>query len=239
MIIKRDRSIIPACDVSLSRLEELAKITAKIDQVGAYKLGFVLGLSVGLSKAVEVIRRYTDKPIIYDHQKGATDIPSTGQKFASVCKDAGINAVIFFPQSGPVTQREWIDAARNQGLGVIVGGSMTHPGYKLSEGGYISDEAIDKIYLDAANEGVTDFVMPGTKPEEIRRLRKILENAGVVPTIYSPGLGAQGGDIAKGLEAAGSKWHPIIGRAIYDAPDIRKAVVRFVEALEGGNEQYL
>jgi len=232
MIINRDRSIIPACDVSPGKLEELVKATANVDGIGAYKLGFVLGLSIGLPKAVEIIRKHSDKPIIYDHQKAGTDIPDTGHPFARVCKNAGIDAVILFPQAGPETEKAWIRAAREENLGVIVGGLMTHKGYTCSEGGFLADDAVLNMYLTAAKEGVTDFVVPGTKIEAIHKIREMLEHVGCDPIFYSPGLIKQGGDVREVAKAAGKKWHAIVGRALYGADDIGKAAQELVTCLE-------
>jgi len=232
MIIERNRSIIPACDVSPEKLDEMVKATAGIDGIGAYKLGFVLGLSIGLPKAVEIIRKHSDKPIIYDHQKAGTDIPDTGKAFARVCKEAGIDAVIFFPQAGPETEKAWIAAAKEENLGVIVGGLMTHKGYAHSEGGYLADEAILDMYLNAAKEGVTEFVVPGTKIEAIHKIHEMLEHVGCDPTFYSPGLIKQGGDVREVAEAAGTKWHAIVGRALYNADDMGMAAQELVTCLE-------
>ncbi|MCK4247944.1 MAG: orotidine 5-phosphate decarboxylase, partial [Methanomicrobia archaeon] len=132
-IIKRDRSVIPACDVPLELYERIVRETADIEGIGGYKVGFFLGLDYGLPKIVEIARKYTDKPVIYDHQKAGTDIPDMGGKFAKICKKAGVDAVILFPQSGPETEKAWIEAAKEEGLGIIVGGLMTHPKYKKSE----------------------------------------------------------------------------------------------------------
>ncbi len=231
MIIKRERSIIIACDVPLEKYEKILKETAGMETVGGYKLGFYLGLKYGLPKLVETARKYTDKPLIYDHQKAGTDIPDTGEKFAEVCSDAGIDAVIFFPQSGPETEKAWIRAAKEKGLGVIVGGLMTHRGYVKSEGGYLSDDSILKMYLNAAESGVTDFVVPGNKPEKIKEIRKSLEEKGTEPVFYAPGFIAQGGKITDAAEAAGKRWHAIVGRAVYDAKDIKKAVLELSSGL--------
>jgi len=163
-LIKYDRSVIPACDVtSLEDLKKLVEQTHDVKGIGGYKIGLVLGLSYGLSAVVKVIRELTDLPIIYDHQKAGTDIPPMGQKFAKVCKYAGVNAVIIFPQAGPATEEAWIKACQEVGLEVLIGGEMTHPKYKKSEGGFISDEALDEIYLNATKLGVTNFVVPGNR----------------------------------------------------------------------------
>ncbi len=230
-IIQIERSIIPACDVSLDLYERIVKQTSDIEKVGAYKIGFELGLTYGLPKIVELTREYTDKPIIYDHQKAGTDIPNTGWNFAKTIKNAGVDAVIIFPQAGPKTQERWIQTALEQDLGVIVGGLMTHPGYLRSEGGYLADEAVMKIYKNAAESGVSDFVVPGNKPDYIKSIRDMLEQNGVSPTFYAPGFVLQGGVITEAAKVAGNKWHAIIGGGIYNSKNIRKTTLDYASQI--------
>jgi orotidine-5'-phosphate decarboxylase len=225
-IIKTDRSIIPACDVpAIEKLADIAKQTADIEKVGGYKVGFELALRYGLKELVKTVREYSDKAVIYDHQKAATDIPATGRKFCEACSESGVDAVIFFPQAGPETEKAWIGAAKEAGLSVIVGGEMTHPAYLEKEGGFIRDSAPQEMYSIAAELGVTDFVVPGNRAESIKAYRELLEGKGIKPVFYSPGLVAQGGRISESGEAAGSRWHAIVGRGIYTADDIRKAAL--------------
>jgi len=223
MIISQPGSIIPACDVEAERYEALLKATADMPGIGAYKLGFALALSIGLPRAVEIARRYTHKPLIYDHQKAGSDIPDTGKVFAQICKEAGIDAVILFPHAGPETERAWIDFARGEDLGVIVGGLMTHRKFVRSEGGYIADEAVIELYERAAGLGVNDYVVPGNNPTAIKKIRSMLERERAHPVFYSPGFVSQGGELTEAIDAAGANYHAIVGRAIYNAPDMRKA----------------
>ncbi len=232
-IIKSKKSVIPACDVpSIEGLEQIMKETADVKGIGAYKIGLELGLNYGLKELVEVIRRYTDKPIIYDHQKAGTDIPDLGKKFASVCRNAGVDAVILFPQAGPATEKAWIEAAKQAGLEVIVGGEMTHPNYLKSDDGFIDDSGPKRMYEIAIEAGVKDFVVPGNKPEKISEYRKLFESKKVDAVLYAPGLITQGGEITEAGKAAGEKWHAIVGRAIYQAPDIKKAAEELTRQLE-------
>jgi orotidine-5'-phosphate decarboxylase len=230
-LIRRERSIIPACDVSLEVYEKIIRETAGIDGVGAYKVGFQLGLLYGLPKVVETAKKYTDKPVIYDHQKAGTDIPDTGKNFAETLAAAGVDAVILFPQAGPETERAWIRAAQQEGLGVIVGGWMTHAKYVASEGGYLLDDAVLAMYANAAKEGVSDFVVPGNKPDVIAKIRALLEGEGVKPVFYAPGFVAQGGEISEAAKAAGKRWHAIVGRGIYTAEDIKAAALEHAKHL--------
>ncbi len=231
-IIQRDRSVIPACDVeTIEQFEELVKQTADIVGIGGYKIGFELGYGYGLPKVVETARKYTQKPLIFDHQKAGSDIPDTGKNFARVCKKAGIDTVIMFPQAGPETERAWIYHALNQGLKVIVGGRMTHPAYAQSEGGFISDEGALEMYRIAARAGIGNFVVPGNKPDVIKMVREIVKAEGVAPVFYAPGFIAQGGKIEDAAKAAGDKFHGIVGRGIYEASDMKAAAAEHTSQL--------
>lgn len=221
-LINRERSVIPACDVDVKRFEDIVRETHSIDGIGAYKIGAALALSEGLPRIVERARKYTTKPLIYDHQKASTDIPETGRAFASAVKCAGIDAVILFPLTGPRTQEAWIESALDEGLTVITGGHMTHEMYVVSEGGYIDDKCIEKMFVNSATHRVSDYVVPGNKPDAISRIRNWLLAHNVEPTFYAPGFIRQGGAISDAAKVAGPRWHAIVGRAIYEALDIAK-----------------
>lgn len=242
-VISMERSVIPACDMtSIRDFAALVKQTAPISEIGAYKIGFELGLTYGLHRVVEVARKSMGvnlKPIIYDHQKAATDIPDTGKNFAGVMEASGrqpeeiedlppkealkgIDAIILFPLAGPETQRAWIYRAYEQGLKVIVGGAMTHEAFLKSEGGYIDDEMVWMMYKLAARSGVTEFVVPATKPAIAQKAIEIVVAEGVQnPSILSPGIGFQGATINDLLKMFGSNIgiHGIVGRKITEAPN--------------------
>jgi orotidine-5'-phosphate decarboxylase len=232
-IIKYDKSVIVACDVNnIEDFERLIENTYDVDGIGGYKIGAILTIRYGLPKLVEVVRKLTDLPVIYDHQKAMTDIPDLGKDFAKVVKDAGANAMIGFPQSGPATQEAWIKACKDVGLEVIVGGEMTHPKYKRSEGGYIADKALDKIYFSAAKLGVNNFVVPGNRVERVKHYKELLRPiVGNSLTFYAPGFIIQGGMITEVAKAAGDSWHAIVGREIYGAKDIRASAKEITSQL--------
>src|SRR3989339_1052912 len=228
-IIKLKKSIIPSCDVeSLEKLDKLVKATCNVQGVGAYKIGFELVIPFGMEKVVKTIRKYTKLPVIYDHQKAGTDIPEIGEKFMKACKLA--DAVILFPQAGPETEAAWIKAAQNAKMKVIIGGEMTHQAYLKEAGGFIDDNAPARIYGIAASMGVTDFVIPGNKPEKAMEYVNLIKRKIKNPVFYSPGLITQGGrisDLAKRLDS----WHAIVGRAIYEAKDMKKSAGELVKEL--------
>ena len=217
---KKEYRIIPALDtIDLDAALRLVCRVAGRESVYGFKLGFALGLGHGLPETVRRIREWTDKPLIYDHQKAATDIPDTGALFGDVMRKSGINEVILFPHTGPHTLAAWTRAMQERQLKVIVGAVMTHPAYLVSEGGFIADTAAVAIYRQAAVMGVGAFVVPLTKPELVAKL------VHEVPftqdqEFYSPGFGAQGGDPAKFPTLA--RHYLIIGRSLMAAADPAK-----------------
>ncbi|HLC60704.1 MAG TPA: orotidine 5'-phosphate decarboxylase / HUMPS family protein [Candidatus Nanoarchaeia archaeon] len=228
-IIKLKKSIIPSCDVnSLEKLDKLVKSTCTVKGIGAYKIGFELVIPFGMKKVVKIIRKHTKLPIIYDHQKAGTDIPDMGLKFMQACK--GVDAVIIFPQAGPETETAWIQAAQQTNMRIIVGGEMTHKGYLKNDNGFVDDDAPKRIYEIAASLGVTDFVIPGNKPEKCFEYDEIIKKKVKDPVYYSPGLITQGGSISE-LAKKLKSWHAIIGRAIYEADNMEKAAEEFSKSL--------
>jgi len=178
-------------------------------------------------------------PIIYDHQKGGTDIPDLGPKFAKAVKSSGADAVILFPFGGGATAEAWIKSCQEEGLVVLVGGHMTQPKFLENEGGFIADFGPEAIYRLAAEKGVTNFVVPGNKTDYVLKYRQLLEEVLGVDNfiLYAPGFISQGGDISETGKVAGSNWHAIVGSAIYKKEGIeamRQAALEVTSQITGG-----
>ena len=220
-IIPSDKSVMLAADVNnFVELATLAKATSGVFGLSSVKIGFSLGLR-GTTEAVQIVRREmgTRVQVVYDHQKAGTDIPETGTQFVKVLLEAAVDAVILFPLAGPATQEAWTKACLSEGLPVIVGGMMTHPQFLVSEGGYIADDAPERIYRFACHLGAQHFVVPGNKIEWVRRIHGwLVEELGKNFVLYAPGFITQGGDVSECGQAAGDKWHAIVGSAIYKKP---------------------
>lgn len=258
-LINLDRSLIPACDVPLDVFKRIAQVAEENNKVGGLKIGPALTGRPGYDRVVETARKHTEKPLIFDPQKWGTDIPDTAEKLLRPAKESGIDAVILFPQAGPVTQYEWTRTAQDLGLNVIIGGEMTHPRYLCRDNsngnsgkdytqlffelgilsgtlnGYLKINAPDQIYILGALMGVRDFVVPGNKPEKIKYYRELItQNLKTgEPSFYSPGLITQGGDISEGAKAAGEQFHAIVGREIYQTEGRYKTLDEMREAVEG------
>lgn len=228
-LFKISHGVIPACDVAnLNILEKIVNDTHDLPGIAGYKIGFILALKYGLPVVTRIISKYTDLPIIYDHQKAGTDIPQMGKLFSEICKESGIRGVIIFPQAGPATENEFIDRLLELNLIPIVGGEMTHPKYLSKDGGYLTDDAPLRIYKLAAEKGVNHFVVPGNKPERMRFYHEILSRAIPNAKYILPGIGRQGGDIGSAFESLGeSASYAIVGTGIYNNQDIRNSAEIF------------
>ncbi len=244
------KSIIIACDVSFEKYKEIIKETSDIEKIGGYKIGHVLTGMEGYQKIVSFTRKYTNKELIFDAQKWGTDIPDTAEAILKPLKEAGFDSVILFPLAGPITEYEWIKTSQKLKLKVFVGGMMTHPGYlegdkidkeyhkifkeKLNMNlptGFIRKKAPEDIYKIASRMKVKNFIVPGNKPEEIKRIRKIVEKEVKNPLYASPGLVAQGGSISDSTEVVGERWCAIVGRGIYKAKNVREAALKYTREL--------
>lgn len=232
-LIPQDKSVIVAADVEFSRLPELVQSTCLVEGISGYKVGLELALERGLPDVVRAVKDNSDLHVMYDHQKAGNDIPETGARFARVCRDAGVDSVILFPFAGSKTERDWIHASQDAGLGVLVGAHMTQPEFLYSEGGSVADDAPERIFRIAAENGVRDFVVPGNKVDHVIRYKGLLDDLlgeGEF-TLYAPGFITQGGEISDFAQAAGDRWHAIVGSAIYKAVDMRKAAEQMTRGI--------
>jgi len=228
------RGIVLAADVArIDDARRLAAVVSEVPEVIGIKIGFSLALRHGLSETVKALRQESSLPVIYDHQKAGSDIPQMGRPFAEVCREAGIDAVIIFGQAGPRTLEAFAAGALEAGLLPIIGLTMSHPEYLVSEGGYVGDETPARICALALRLGLSSFVLPGNKPHLVARLCiEALSGVNGV-TVFMPGIGSQGGDLPAAFDAV-TPHTPvaIIGSAIYASPKPRQALSEFVRALK-------
>ena len=226
------QGIVPALDVdSVDQLKRVVDQTSGVEGVVAYKLGATGALRLGLAGAVEVVRAHSDLPVIYDHQKAGPDIPDMAGKFAALCREADVGAVILFPLAGPDAVRQFAGEAQRRGIVPIVGGDLPVPEYHAGQGGFVVDDALDRILELSLEAGVEHFVVPATATEEIRTRAEWLRSRVRTPKLFMPGIGALGGSIETAFAAApGCSRYAIVGRGIYGAPDPRDAASRLAEA---------
>lgn len=226
--------ILPALDMdSLDAMARVVEQTTRIEGVVGYKLGLTATLRLGLEGAVKLLRAVTDLPLIYDHQKAGPDVPDMAAKFAATCHAAGVDGLILFPVAGPRAVREFVGNALKNALVPLVGGELPLPDYTVAGGGYIADDALDRIFALSVEIGAKHFIVPATVPAKVRHHADALKRALAKPSLFLPGIGPLGGSIATAFEpAAGCNVYAVVGRAIYGAPDPAEAARRLAaEAL--------
>ena len=238
-IIHSEKSLIVAMDVDGAWFYDLMAALELVESIGAVKFGFFQS-NTGLESCVELARNTLgDIPIIYEHQRIGSGIAEAGAKFAKALKRAGVDAVIIYPFTGPKIQEHWTKSLQDEGLGVFIGGMMTHGNFLVSEGGYVADEAVLKLYSLAVKQGVNHFLVPGNKLPWVKKIKTLLDQELGTGKYVLCGNGfiRQGGDLLSCLELVDNRLHAIIGSAIYEhkkIEDMRKAAVLISNQLQRG-----
>ena len=232
--LRSTHGILIALDMeSLDQMRRVVEQTTVVEGIVGYKVGLTATLRLGLGGAVARLRSATDLPLIYDHQKAGPDVPDMAPKFSATCKEAGVDGLILFPIAGPRAVVEFVGSAYSNRLLPIVGGDLPFPDYNASGGGYVVDDALDKIFRKAIEIGIDHFVIPGNTAAKVAHHAGWLVEKIERPALFIPGIGALGGSIGSTFSAApGCDLYAVVGRAIYDAVDPAEAARRLAaEAL--------
>ncbi len=129
----------------IGKLEAVVEATNDLDFVVGYKVGAELAVTSGIKNIVGAVKKYTDLPVIYDHQKFGSDDPMfSGGSFLETLKDAGIDGLIIFPLGGVGSLEVSVRKCLELGILPIIGGDMVHEGYTEEENGYIDNAAPQK-----------------------------------------------------------------------------------------------
>jgi orotidine-5'-phosphate decarboxylase len=171
------------------------------------KIGYPLVLSCGLGIARELTP--LGLPLIADFK--VADIPSTNRLICEQVFRAGFHAVIAHGFPGSDSLEACVESAHEHGGACYVVAEMSHPGAEE-----FFPSVAEHIALLAVQCGAEGIIAPATRPERLALLRGIVGSR----KIYSPGVGAQGGNLEKTSSLADGI---IIGRSIYESPDPAKA----------------
>lgn len=223
VIVALDAETVDACKRTID-------LTTRVDGVVAYKLGMTMALRLGLAESVRQLRAHTDLPLLYDHQKAGPDVFDMAAKFAALCAEAKVDGLILFPVAGPRAVKGFVGETLRHRLLPLVGGDLPFPDYNVSGGGYVADDALERIIDCAVTVGANHFVIPGNTPDKLRhhsaRLRRTLPD----PVFVVPGIGPLGGNIGELVAAAnGCSVYGVVGRAIYGASDQAQAARALVD----------
>ncbi|MEI6292465.1 MAG: orotidine-5'-phosphate decarboxylase [Methanomicrobiales archaeon] len=204
-------SLILALDVT--KKESALTIASRCaPHIDAIKIGYPLVLATGLSIAEDL--GDLDLPLIADFK--VADIPNTSRLIAEEVFTSGYDALICHGFTGRDSVTACVDVAREYGGDCFVVTEMSHPGAtEFFHGG-----VAERIAVLAKECGADGIIAPATRPERVATLKELIGDL----RIYSPGVGAQGGDL---LTIAGIVDGVIIGRAIYESEDPKEAASQF------------
>lgn len=192
----------------------------------AVKFNRQLVLPLGLFDGVQkIVSRAHDLslPTIMDAK--INDIGNTNRAIAEHYYKAGFDAVIASPFVGWEEGLQPVfEVAKKMNRGVIVLVYMSHKGAVEGYGQMVQDSTTKrlapqyKIFAEKALKWNADGAVVGaTYPDRIREVHALLREK--VP-IYSPGVGAQGGDVEAAVKAGAS--YLIVGRTIVESKDPSK-----------------
>jgi orotidine-5'-phosphate decarboxylase len=222
----RESNIILALDFPFEKTENRGNLFSRAERVlgavypylCAVKFNHHLVLPLGLFDGVQkLVKKVHDLGLMAIMDCKVNDIGSTNQVIAEYYYAAGFDALIANPFIGWEEGLEPIfGVARRLQRGVILLVYMSHKGASEGYGQIICDaETGQKTpqYVSFARKALKleadGAVVGATFPEKINEVHAIL---GEKTPIYSPGIGAQGGEIKSALKAGAS--YLIVGRAI-------------------------
>jgi len=205
------------------RLDRAGRVLeATKHDIAAVKVNHHLLLPFGLRGLEGIIQACSQEglPLIADLK--INDIESTNLNTVESLLDFGFSAVIANPFVGlEEGLGKVIEMTHARGGGIILLVYMSHKG--AGEGYGLRLEGGHPVYVafaERAKEWGADGVIVSAKSaEKIAETRKIVGDGCL---IFSPGIGAQGGDV-KAKAGSGADFI-IVGRSITEAADPRKAL---------------
>jgi orotidine-5'-phosphate decarboxylase len=230
---------LPQSGMDKARGELLTRALSILDKthehLAALKINHQLLLPLGLYDLMQAIIKKAKSyslPLIMDCK--ANDVEHTNRWIARHYFDAGFDAIIANPFVGWEGGIEpLMGESREQGKGVILLTYMSHKGATEGYGQRVLPEHSKNPlpqYLVFAQKAVTwgadGIVVGATYPEKMKEIHRVVGDK--VP-IYSPGIGAQGGEIKEAFKA-GCEF-AIIGRSIYESEDPTKSAREMKEKI--------
>lgn len=143
------------------------------------------------------------------------DIENTNEIAIDHLTRMGFDAVIANPFIGKSGMSALVQKAHGLDAGVIALVYMSHPGAKEGYGLEVGGRGLYRTLLERAEESAADGIVVGaTKLDILKEVAKRLP-------VYSPGVGAQGGDAEQAIKNGAD--YLIIGRSIVEARQPAKA----------------
>ncbi|MDD1664114.1 MAG: orotidine-5'-phosphate decarboxylase [Methanomicrobiales archaeon] len=194
------------------RPRALAIARACAPYVDAIKVGYPLVLPAGLPVAGDLLP--LGLPLIADFK--VADIPNTNEMICTLAFRAGFSAIIAHAFPGEDALSGCVGVAHRSGGVCYAVAEMSHPGAAEFFHGGVA-ERLAALAVRCRADGI---IAPATRPARVARLREIVGPL----KIFSPGIGAQGGDLEAMKDLVDGV---IVGRAIYGADDPAGAAKEF------------
>jgi len=212
---------------TISNIKKLSK------HLCGLKINFHLLLPLG-SKEIAKINKIAHKyGLVTIADIKLNDIGNTNENATEILWKLGFDAVIVNPIMGKNSLKKIIDSAHKKNKGVITLCHMSAPEAKLSYEMNVkpsrNQKKLYELFLDwAISENADGIIAGATFPKIIRYCKKKTKNN---LSIYSPGIGTQGGKIKSALNAGTDFF--IVGRTILNAKNpISVAKKLHLESLE-------
>jgi len=232
---KRESNIVLALDFPFEKPENRNDLFSKAERVldvahlylCAVKFNHHLVLPLGTFDGIQkLVKKVHDYGLVAIMDCKVNDIGATNQVIAEYYYTAGFDALIANPFIGwEEGLKPIFDVANKLERGVILLVYMSHKAASEGYGQTIIDAETGGEMLQyvsfakkALKYGADGAVVGATYPEKIKKVHQILGDK--VP-IFSPGIGAQGGEITAALKA-GSRYL-IVGRSIAQAENPAEA----------------
>lgn len=184
----------------------------------AVKINMHLLLPLGASRIASVTSAAARMGMLSIADIKLNDIENTNREAAGHLWNMGFDALIANPSMGPQALSELVAGAHEAGRGVIALCHMSSRSAGSFYGMRAGGRRIHDVFRDWASEAGADGLVAGaTFPRMIAECKKKAPGTAV----YSPGVGAQGGDAAEAVKAGAD--YLIAGRSLLRAPDPRGA----------------
>ena len=220
--IARDNSpIILANDYDFNtrnlKQKTISNIKTLQNNICGIKLNFHLLLPLGKQDVSKITTFAHDCGLVVIADIKLNDIGNTNFVTLENLWDMGFDAVIANPIMGLTSLKNLVSSSHKRKKGVISLCHMSAPEAKLSYDLDLRSQSkkLYQLFLKWAIDSKVDGIIAGaTYPEIIRYCQKTAKGR---LSIYSPGIGTQGGDV-KTIVSAGTDYL-IVGRTIINSPN--------------------
>jgi orotidine-5'-phosphate decarboxylase len=220
-ISEKKGRLILANDYPASTENLESKTISNIKKLGKHlcglKINFHLLLPLGSKEIIKINKIAHKYDLVTIADIKLNDIGNTNKNTTEILWKLGFDAVIVNPIMGKDSLKKIIVSAHKKNKGVIVLCHMSAPEAKLSYEMNVKQsnkhKMLYELFLDWAISQNADGIIAGaTFPTIIRHCKKKVKNN---LSIYSPGIGIQGGKIKNVLDAGTD--YLIIGRTILNS----------------------